>query len=233
MLTVPIQAMNARVFLAAFRIAGFLATLYSWLAVLEGRYSRPASLLIIFGPVLLVFAAARGARKAIDANPTRERVLWITSVLHVITMICLGISLIESIKLFQVQHGVTIPVPAGVGFVLLLLSSAFTFLTVLNLAVSGLGAPFAIALSRRLAHRSLYRWTRNPMVLGTLASLLSAGLYLQSLYFTLWVVMVFTPALLYYLKVYEERELELRFGASYLEYKAKTPFLWPGKRNTR
>jgi protein-S-isoprenylcysteine O-methyltransferase Ste14 len=71
------------------------------------------------------------------------------------------------------------------------------------------------------------------MVLGTLASLLSAGLYLQSLYFMLWVAIIFTPALLYYLKVYEERELELRFGASYLEYKAKTPFLWPGKRNTR
>jgi protein-S-isoprenylcysteine O-methyltransferase Ste14 len=30
-------------------------------------------------------------------------------------------------------------------------------------------------------------------------------------------------------KVYEERELEFRFGPSYLEYKSKTPFLFPGK----
>jgi protein-S-isoprenylcysteine O-methyltransferase Ste14 len=29
--------------------------------------------------------------------------------------------------------------------------------------------------------------------------------------------------------VYEERELELRFGASYLEYKSRTPMLFPRK----
>lgn len=225
--------MNAPALLKGLRILGFLTTLSAWLLVLEERFSERTSLLIILGPALLVFAFARGARKAVDVNPTRERVLWITSILHFIIMICLGVSVIEAVKLFHLLHGVTIPFPAGVGFVLLCLSSAFTFLTVANLALGGLGAPFAIVLSKRLAHRWLYRWTRNPMVLGTLASLVSAGLYLQSLYFTLWVIMVFSPALIYYVKVYEERELELRFGASYLEYKAKTPFLWPGKRNTR
>jgi len=30
-----------------------------------------------------------------------------------------------------------------------------------------------------------------------------------------------------FLKAFEERELEIRFGASYLEYKARTPMLWP------
>jgi len=34
---------------------------------------------------------------------------------------------------------------------------------------------------------------------------------------------------LFIVKVYEERELELRFGASYLEYKSKTPMLLPRK----
>ncbi len=45
--------------------------------------------------------------------------------------------------------------------------------------------------------------------------------------FMLWVVGLFTPAMLVFLKVYEERELEVRFGASYLEYRASTPMLWP------
>lgn len=34
---------------------------------------------------------------------------------------------------------------------------------------------------------------------------------------------------LFFVKVYEERELEIRFGASYLEYRARTPMLFPGK----
>ncbi|HEY4613736.1 MAG TPA: methyltransferase, partial [Bacteroidota bacterium] len=104
-----------------------------------------------------------------------------------------------------------------------------SLLTVVNLAIDGLGAPFAIALSKRLANRWMYKWTRNPMVLCTMATLFSAGVYLQSLYFILWVALVLTPAWIYYLRAYEERELEIRFGASYLEYKAKTSFLVPRK----
>jgi protein-S-isoprenylcysteine O-methyltransferase Ste14 len=45
--------------------------------------------------------------------------------------------------------------------------------------------------------------------------------------FVLWVLILFAPALLVFVKVYEERELEIRFGASYLEYKSRTPMLFP------
>jgi protein-S-isoprenylcysteine O-methyltransferase Ste14 len=36
-----------------------------------------------------------------------------------------------------------------------------------------------------------------------------------------------------YLKVYEERELEIRFGQSYRGYRAGTSFLWPRKPKAR
>ncbi len=98
-----------------------------------------------------------------------------------------------------------------------------------NLALKGLGAPFAIALSRKLAVDWLYAWTRNPMVLAALAFLLSLGIWFQSALFVLWVLILFAPALLFFVKVYEERELEIRFGASYLEYKSRTPMLFPRK----
>lgn len=100
-------------------------------------------------------------------------------------------------------------------------------LTVLNLALGGLGAPFAVALSQRLAVNGLYAWTRNPMVLSTIAFLISVGLWLQSMLFILWMIVLVIPAWLYLLRVFEERELEIRFGASYLAYKARTPMLWP------
>jgi protein-S-isoprenylcysteine O-methyltransferase Ste14 len=49
----------------------------------------------------------------------------------------------------------------------------------------------------------------------------------------LWVLILFAPALLFFVKVFEERELEFRFGASYLEYKSKTPMLFPRKPSAR
>jgi protein-S-isoprenylcysteine O-methyltransferase Ste14 len=67
------------------------------------------------------------------------------------------------------------------------------------------------------------------MVLAALVFLIGLGLWLRSTLFVLWVVGLITPAILVFLKVYEERELEIRFGASYLEYRVKTPMLWPRK----
>jgi protein-S-isoprenylcysteine O-methyltransferase Ste14 len=67
------------------------------------------------------------------------------------------------------------------------------------------------------------------MILSALAFLIAPGLWLRSTVFVLWAVAVVIPVVLVFLKVYEERELEIRFGAKYLEYKAKTPMLWPRK----
>jgi protein-S-isoprenylcysteine O-methyltransferase Ste14 len=65
------------------------------------------------------------------------------------------------------------------------------------------------------------------MLLAALAFFLSLGIWFQSVLFVLWVLILFAPALLFFVKVYEERELEIRFGESYLEYKSRTPMLFP------
>jgi protein-S-isoprenylcysteine O-methyltransferase Ste14 len=120
-------------------------------------------------------------------------------------------------------------VPTEIGLLLTIVTGAAVFLTVANLALKGFGAPFFIVLSRKLAADWMYAWTRNPMVLALLAFLLSLGIWFQSVLFVLWALILFSPALLFFVKVYEERELELRFGASYLEYKSRTPMLFPRK----
>jgi protein-S-isoprenylcysteine O-methyltransferase Ste14 len=71
------------------------------------------------------------------------------------------------------------------------------------------------------------------MVLAVLSFFLSLGIWFQSTLFVLWVLILFAPALLFFVKVFEERELEFRFGASYLEYKFKTPMLFPRKPGAR
>jgi protein-S-isoprenylcysteine O-methyltransferase Ste14 len=65
------------------------------------------------------------------------------------------------------------------------------------------------------------------MVLAALAIAAALGVWFQSVLFIVWVLALLAPALLYFVKQYEERELELRFGASYLDYKARTPMLVP------
>lgn len=69
------------------------------------------------------------------------------------------------------------------------------------------------------------------MVLATLACLFAIGLWVQSALFLLWHLALVSPALLFFVRVYEERELEIRFGEPYRRHQASTPFLWPSGRS--
>jgi protein-S-isoprenylcysteine O-methyltransferase Ste14 len=142
-------------------------------------------------------------------------------------MFLLGVPFIRALTTHQDWSGWVLPVPSEVGLLLVIITGVACLLTVVNLAFKGLGAPFFISLSRKLTADWMYAWTRNPMVLATLAWFLSFGIWFQSVLFVLWVLILFAPALLTYVKVYEERELEIRFGASYLQYKSRTPMLSP------
>ena len=102
-------------------------------------------------------------------------------------------------------------------------------IVILNLAIKGLGAPFAVAFTRIVATEWMYAWTRNPMMLSALAFLMGLGLWLQSTLFLVWVIILVCPVIFLFLKVFEERELEIRFGETYLEYKARTPMFIPKK----
>jgi protein-S-isoprenylcysteine O-methyltransferase Ste14 len=201
--------------------------LWSW--VLHKRLSNIVDISIIVGGVLLIFPIAWLGRKMLDKKPTTSRAAWITTFVHYTVVILLGVAVIRAIKTHQDWSGWLLPVPTKIGLLLVIVTGGATLLTVINLALKGLGAPFAIALSRKLAVDWLYAWTRNPMVLAALALGLSLGVWFQSILFVFWVLILFAPALLVIVKVYEERELEIRFGASYLEYKSRTPMLFPRK----
>jgi protein-S-isoprenylcysteine O-methyltransferase Ste14 len=181
------------------------------------------------GGMLAVFPVIWVGRRVLDVQPTPDRAAWLTTVVHFTLMVLFGTALIGAIGIGKVYPGWAIPLPREIGLAVMVVAAPVLLSTVVNLALQGLGAPFAIALTRRLATSWLYGWTRNPMFLSALVFLTGLGLWLQSTLFVLWVVGLFTPAMLVFLKVYEERELEVRFGASYLEYRANTPMLWPRK----
>jgi protein-S-isoprenylcysteine O-methyltransferase Ste14 len=102
------------------------------------------------------------------------------------------------------------------------------FLGISNKSLRALGSGAnAFRLTKRIVEKDIYRYTRNPMSLGYYLFLLSVGFISGSTLLTLGVLLGLIPAHIFFLKYFEELELELRFGESYKQYKQKVPFLIP------
>jgi protein-S-isoprenylcysteine O-methyltransferase Ste14 len=201
--------------------------LFWW--ALSVSLSKIVNLTVIVGGVLLTYPHVWQGRKILDRHQTKAHAVWITTFVHFGLGFTFGIPIVRALYTYKEWCGWILLIPPVVGLVLVIITGAATLLTVINLALKGFGAPFFIALSSKLASDWMYAYTRNPMVLAALPFFVSLGIWFQSALFVLWVLIIFAPALLFFIKVFEERELEFRFGASYLEYKAKTPMLFPRK----
>jgi len=209
------------------RLIAFAIAIWCWRFVLNASLSVAWSIAIMWGFVALVPLVARAGRRVLDARPQLDRDGWTTFAVHIAEMILLGCAVMVALTFGKSHPIITIPISKSITRPVVLLDTAFVAFTVLNLAISGLGAPFAVALSKKLASGGLYSRTRNPMVLGTLLLAVLLGLWLQSLQVVVWALLWLSPAWLYLVWIYEERELELRFGEPYLTYRRRTPFLFP------
>jgi len=212
-------------FLVRVALLAFIWLIWWW--AMDAPLSTAMNLSVIVGGVLLTFPLIWLGRKILDRHQTTSHAVWTTTFVHLALGFTFGVPIVRAVTTHRDWSGWVLPVPPGIGLALVITTGAAFLLVVVNLALIGFGAPFFIALSRKLAADWLYAWTRNPMVLAGLAFFLSLGIWFQSALFVLWVLILFAPALLFFVKVYEERELEIRFGASYLEYKSRTPMLLP------
>lgn len=218
------------------RYAGSIARLLLLAVVVTILWSVPdlplspaASLVLIWAGPVLAYPVVWVGRLVLDRTPTASGVRAVTAAVQTGVGLSLGAPLVRAITTQADWPGVVLGVPRPLGAVLAALTGLAATATVATLALRGLGAPFFIKLSSRLATDWLYRWTRNPMVLATICWLACMGLWYQSLLFVVWVLADVTPALLFFVRHFEERELELRFGDSYRAYRDATPFLIPGR----
>jgi protein-S-isoprenylcysteine O-methyltransferase Ste14 len=90
----------------------------------------------------------------------------------------------------------------------------------------GRGTPVPIMATQRLIIQKPYSYCRNPMALGAIGLYLGVAILRGSISAT-GLVLTFTALLLSYIKLLEEKEMELRFGKAYLEYRKQTPFIIP------
>lgn len=121
--------------------------------------------------------------------------------------------------------------PLNVALAAPLLGVGFTFMVWAAWAQwsVGKGTPVPVVPTQRLVVVGPYRYCRNPMLLGLTLYYIGISLLASSpacLAFTALVAVVSVA----YIKLVEERELELRFGEEYLRYKERTPFVIPRPR---
>lgn len=209
------------------KIAGLLVTVACWMWASNAQLSDAWAMVVVWCAPLFAYPITLAGRRALDAQPTVRRAEWTNILVHYAIGTSLGVGIFSAFRLVAKRPGIPIPVPPQVSLALAIVTGAAAFLTVLNLAIRGLGAPFAVRLSSRLATDWMYAWTRNPMVLCSLAWLFSLGLMCRSLWILVWMAVSLSPGLIFFVAWYEKRELQIRFGAGYEEYRQRTPFLWP------
>ena len=90
----------------------------------------------------------------------------------------------------------------------------------------GRGTPVPLMATQKLIIRPPYSYCRNPMALGAIVMYLGVALLFGS-FGAVVLVLLGAGILLTYIKRIEEREMEIRFGQEYLNYKKQTPFLIP------
>jgi protein-S-isoprenylcysteine O-methyltransferase Ste14 len=98
--------------------------------------------------------------------------------------------------------------------------------TVTGLFSLGQGTPILLMATQKLVVQRPYTYCRNPMTLGTTAFYLGVAIWTGSLS-ALILALIYPVGISIYIKLFEEKELEQRFGLEYVEYKRRTPFLIP------
>lgn len=95
-------------------------------------------------------------------------------------------------------------------------------ITIFSLSIIGEGTLAPWFPTGRLVVTGLYKYVRNPMIIGVLIVLLGESLALLSLRVLLWTAFFFLLNHFFFL-YYEEPNLAKRFGKDYLDYRNIVP----------
>ncbi len=119
-----------------------------------------------------------------------------------------------------------------VGMIFVLIGAVFMVWSNIDMVKIGRGCPtdgFNIALGERtkkLIVQGPYKYTRNPMLFGTFVFYVGLALLFNS-YSALIVPLVFVSYMVWHVKKFEEPRLYNDFKDEYVEYKKRTPLLFP------
>jgi protein-S-isoprenylcysteine O-methyltransferase Ste14 len=113
-----------------------------------------------------------------------------------------------------------------IGVIAITLGGFLAFWTIIAQIKLASGTPFPMLPTQKLLIVGPFKYCRNPMTLGTVTAYAGVAIWVGS-FTALLAVVIFALMLIIYLKLLEEKELEMRFGQEYLVYKKNTPFILP------
>jgi len=118
------------------------------------------------------------------------------------------------------------------GLILLLPGAAAVLWTYAQFFGAG-GTPVPINPPQELITTGLYAYSRNPMLMGIFLAFFGVGVLTGSIALTL----IFSPLLVLFfyfqITLVEEKEMEMKFGQAYLEYKKRVPRFFPRLSRSR
>jgi protein-S-isoprenylcysteine O-methyltransferase Ste14 len=110
----------------------------------------------------------------------------------------------------------------GVGIVFIALGLFLLTTTISMFAQFGKGTLAPWSPTKKLVIRGIYRYVRNPMIIGVLAILIGESIAIQSINILIWAGIFFIVNNLFFI-IYEEPNLHQKFGDDYKEYRENVP----------
>ncbi len=101
---------------------------------------------------------------------------------------------------------------------LFMLGWALAYTSAAFMVVKGQGTPLPADCTRELVIAGPYRYVRNPMGMGSFAQGIAVGLFLGSPFVTMY-ALIGSVGWNYFVRPWEELDLERRFGEGYVRYR--------------
>ena len=151
----------------------------------------------------------------VSSSLIKTIVLFPLNVMGVIPFVILWFS--GKVELYQV-----VLLPTCLGLFFFIVGSWVCWVTVSIFTDYGKGTPAPWAPPKILIDIGLYKYIRNPMMLGVWCVLLGEAIFFLSVGLFLWFLIFFTGSLII-IPLWEEVDLGRRFGEPYFEYKKQVP----------
>lgn len=112
------------------------------------------------------------------------------------------------------------------GIILFIFGLFLAIWTMILFNTIGKGTLAPWAAPKHLVVEGPFKIVRNPMITGVLSILTAESLILNSINLFYWMIIFFIVNCIYF-KLFEEKQLEKKFGQEYWEYKQKVPMWIP------
>ncbi|MFX0000341.1 MAG: methyltransferase family protein [Candidatus Hermodarchaeota archaeon] len=123
-------------------------------------------------------------------------------------------------SLFNFPKFVPIPINMIIAIILLVNGFFWAIWSNIELYRRGKGSPVPLKGTHTtvLVIKGPYKYTRNPMIFGYILIWIGLSFLINSIFLLLGFTLIIIILLIIFVKVWEEKNLEKRFGNSYTEY---------------